>query len=172
MFLCDSSATAIDATHFPVRDPHVQFQPESALRELNKALAGFLPLNLPEAEGHHANLWTGNWGAGCFNGHARLKAVLQWAAASAAGCQTLRYCTFGNDVLGAELAQVAQLSHRGATVGSLLTALVAGAALLVRPSVTVPLVSQALQLPVAALEAQQPPLAFDSILPWLLATHG
>ena len=39
---------------------------------------------------------TGNWGCGVFRGDPELKAVIQWAAASAAGCPVLVYHTFGD----------------------------------------------------------------------------
>ena len=50
------------------------------LRELNKAHAAFTPV--PGFSAEYAQLATGNWGAGAFNGIAELKALLQWAAAS------------------------------------------------------------------------------------------
>ena len=39
---------------------------------------------------------TGNWGCGVFKGDPELKAVIQWAAASAAGCPVVVYHTFGD----------------------------------------------------------------------------
>lgn len=39
---------------------------------------------------------TGNWGCGVFKGDPELKAVIQWAAASAAGCPVMVYHTFGD----------------------------------------------------------------------------
>lgn len=41
-------------------------------------------------------LATGNWGCGVFGGDPQLKAVLQWVAASAAGCPAMVYHTFGD----------------------------------------------------------------------------
>ena len=39
---------------------------------------------------------TGNWGCGVFRGEPELKAVIQWVAASAAGCPVVVYHTFGD----------------------------------------------------------------------------
>lgn len=39
---------------------------------------------------------TGNWGCGVFRGDPELKAVIQWVAASAAGCPVVVYHTFGD----------------------------------------------------------------------------
>ena len=41
-------------------------------------------------------LATGNWGCGAFRGDPELKAVLQWVAASVAGCPAVVYHTFGD----------------------------------------------------------------------------
>lgn len=39
---------------------------------------------------------TGKWGCGVFRGDPELKAIIQWAAASAAGCPVVVYHTFGD----------------------------------------------------------------------------
>ena len=40
---------------------------------------------------------TGNWGCGVFRGDPELKAVIQWVAASAAGCPAIVYHTFSDE---------------------------------------------------------------------------
>jgi hypothetical protein len=97
------------------------------LRELTKAFAGFLPTpQLPsQADWDQSNgnrvqfgpVVTGNWGAGAFNGHAPLKAVLQWAAASAAGRPAMHYCPFGRRDVVQFLNALA--AHPPASVGML-----------------------------------------------------
>lgn len=65
---------------------------------------------------------TGNWGCGVFGGDLRLKALLQWLAASRAGRTTL-YFPYG-DGRATGLAEVAdKLVAAGTTVGQLATAL-------------------------------------------------
>ncbi|XP_067948574.1 mucin-4-like [Watersipora subatra] len=61
---------------------------------------------------------TGNWGSGAFNGDPQLKSLLQWAAATKAGCPKLLYYPFG-DVKVADLHSVVQ-KLRGRTIGSML----------------------------------------------------
>jgi poly(ADP-ribose) glycohydrolase len=99
--------TAIDAMDYRgARDLSVQFQPEYVKRELLKAFAGFaLP---PEVVGSRppATLATGNWGAGAFMGDGRLKALIQWAAASEAGL-SMCYFPFDDSYLAEELQPVA-----------------------------------------------------------------
>ncbi|CAM6106769.1 unnamed protein product [Calypogeia fissa] len=48
---------------------------------------------------------TGNWGAGAFGGNLQLKSLLQWLAASQAGCSALLYYSFG-DARAQRLQQV------------------------------------------------------------------
>ena len=101
--------TAFDAVFYP-RDTGLaaQLVPPALLRELLKATVAFggggaEPFSsaagpLPEiAPG--APVATGNWGCGVFNGHAQLKAVLQWLAGAEAGRPVL-YHPFGNLVGG------------------------------------------------------------------------
>ena len=104
----DVGVLAIDALHFGRRGAPVQFGQASCVRDLNKVRAGL--------SGEPATLATGNWGCGAFGGDPRLKALLQWLAASAAGWD-LRYFSCA-DPRTHELADtVAAL--RGRTVGQL-----------------------------------------------------
>ena len=98
--------TAIDAMDYRGRrDLTVQFQPQSVKRELLKAFAGFsLP---PEVVGSSppSTLATGNWGAGAFMGDGRLKALIQWAAASEAGL-SMCYFPFDDEYLAEHLQAI------------------------------------------------------------------
>lgn len=58
-------------------------------------LAGAL-LETPNGEPRVRPVATGNWGCGVFKGDPELKAVIQWAAASAAGCPVVVYHSFGD----------------------------------------------------------------------------
>jgi len=82
---------AMDAAAWPMDH---QFSEELLLRELNKAVCGLDPAPV----GAYPYAATGNWGCGCFGGDAQLKALLQWAAASALGVR-LRYLSTGNPAL-------------------------------------------------------------------------
>ena len=53
-------------------------------------------LEAPTGESRIRPVATGNWGCGVFRGDPELKAVIQWVAASAAGCPVLVYHTFGD----------------------------------------------------------------------------
>ena len=50
----------------------------------------------PNAEPRVRPIATGNWGCGVFRGDPELKALIQWVAASAAGCPVIVYHTFGD----------------------------------------------------------------------------
>ena len=117
-----SCILAMDAQDFRGRDSSfsAQLSPTCLLRDLNKAVTAFGPSGFTE---HFPKVATGNWGCGAFRGNARLKALVQWIAASAAGRQ-LRYYPFSED-FGAELHQLSgRLCARGVTAGQLTTALV------------------------------------------------
>lgn len=43
---------------------------------------------------HGRPIATGNWGCGAFGGDPHLKSLMQWMAASYAGCPCLMYYTF------------------------------------------------------------------------------
>lgn len=45
---------------------------------------------------HGRPIATGNWGCGAFGGDPHLKSLLQWMAASYAGCPCMLYYTFQN----------------------------------------------------------------------------
>ena len=66
---------------------------------------------------------TGNWGCGAFLGDPQLKAMLQWIAASEAGCTRILYCTLGHKELHNLSAVTQQLKANKATVGSLVRTL-------------------------------------------------
>ena len=53
-------------------------------------------LEAPTGEPRLRPVATGNWGCGVFKGEPELKAVIQWVAASAAGCPVIVYHTFGD----------------------------------------------------------------------------
>ena len=53
-------------------------------------------LESPSLEPQVRPVATGNWGCGVFRGDPELKAVIQWVAASAAGCPVVVYHTFGD----------------------------------------------------------------------------
>jgi len=101
------TVTAFDAVFYPrATGLAPQLATPAILRELIKATVAFggggtdpgtsAAGPLPEiAPG--APVATGNWGCGVFNGHAQLKAVLQWLAAAEAG-RPMHYYPFGNPV--------------------------------------------------------------------------
>mmetsp|Transcript_7904 Transcript_7904/g.14742 ORF Transcript_7904/g.14742 Transcript_7904/m.14742 type:complete len:479 (+) Transcript_7904:9-1445(+) len=116
------SILAMDAFDFKRRDSSLkaQMSPYFALRELNKALAAFTPVDEVSLR-NFPSIATGNWGCGAFKGNAPLKALLQWCAASQAGRQ-LRYFPFEMD-WGPLLLEISNhLVAQGATVGELMTA--------------------------------------------------
>ena len=79
---------AFDAVNFNTKwgpDPREQWDASFRQRELRKALAAFAL----RGGGPAPVVATGNWGCGAFCGHAPLKALLQWAAASLAQCQEM-----------------------------------------------------------------------------------
>jgi poly(ADP-ribose) glycohydrolase len=65
---------------------------------------------------------TGNWGCGAFGGDPQLKSLLQWIAASEAGCRQLLYCTMGHPDLR-RLKNVTEELSKLQTVGQLVTTL-------------------------------------------------
>lgn len=65
-------------------------------------------------------LCTGNWGCGAFGGDLQLKAMIQWAAASAAGRPLMTYLTFSDEALADSLTRLtARLRQNGCTVAQL-----------------------------------------------------
>mmetsp|Transcript_91040 Transcript_91040/g.237340 ORF Transcript_91040/g.237340 Transcript_91040/m.237340 type:complete len:476 (-) Transcript_91040:189-1616(-) len=118
-----SEVLAMDALDLRSGDDSLfgQLSFPNMLRELNKALAAFTPMD-EESLRTHAVVATGNWGCGAFGGCVPLKAVLQWASASQCG-RKLKYFPFDSDI-GPELfALTQQAVSRGATVGQLVSSL-------------------------------------------------
>ena len=81
---------AIDALVFGGKT--AQFKPGLMCRELNKAYCGFMSDECTHC-GQLSAVATGNWGCGAFGGEPRLKALLQWMAASVAK-RDMVYFTF------------------------------------------------------------------------------
>jgi poly(ADP-ribose) glycohydrolase len=123
--------TAIDAMDYrgSTTGPGVQFQAHVVGRELLKAFAGFaLPPEVAERAGCSppSTLATGNWGSGAFLGDGRLKALVQWAAASEAELE-MCYFPFGDQYLEQNLGRVTKAAvDRDMTVGHLCTWLMGG----------------------------------------------
>jgi len=96
-----------------------QMSTKNMLRDLNKSLAAFTPVDTESLE-RFSLVATGNWGCGAFGGCAELKALLQWASASQCG-RRLRYFPFDLDI-GDELTELtSQAMAKGVTVGKLLS---------------------------------------------------
>eukprot|EP00730_Choanoeca_flexa_P001306 TRINITY_DN10578_c0_g1_i2.p1 TRINITY_DN10578_c0_g1~~TRINITY_DN10578_c0_g1_i2.p1 ORF type:complete len:249 (+),score=31.64 TRINITY_DN10578_c0_g1_i2:783-1529(+) len=118
-----TSATYITAIDALCRPGGKQFRVSGRLRELRKALAGFMhPAGVPQADHfQHWGVTTGNWGCGVFGGFRPLKVLLQWMAASVAH-RDMTYCTFDKDkaAFGTELADLASTAvSNNVTVGQL-----------------------------------------------------
>lgn len=107
-----SQIVAIDAVKYTYMDKHAQYSPEFILRELNKALAGFLPISYGFTDLNHLSklgsishnpIATGNWGAGAFSGNAELKCIIQWISASLCMRPCMQYFTFNSPNVDSEL---------------------------------------------------------------------
>ena len=91
---------AIDALDYRYRDASNQFKNSSMLREITKAYSGFSKFSSTNSHNSYPKaIATGNWGCGAFLGHPVLKSLLQWVAASEAGCSEMLYCTFNHQDL-------------------------------------------------------------------------
>jgi len=115
--------TAMDALDYRFADASLptQMSLKAELRELEKAAVAFLPVN-DDALKTWPIVATGNWGCGVFGGAVRLKAVLQWLAASEGGRQ-MRYFPFDQNI-GPEIARISnRFCKAKVTVGQLFTAL-------------------------------------------------
>jgi len=117
---------AVDATPY-LGSTGRQYRPEQMLRELTKLCAGLSDEAWPAASPHTARTSqlpyaTGNWGCGVFGGDLRLKALLQWLAASRAGRDTL-YFPYGDPRAHGLREVSAKLLGAKVTVGSLARAL-------------------------------------------------
>ncbi|KAJ1091696.1 hypothetical protein NDU88_004813 [Pleurodeles waltl] len=109
---------AIDAIRF--RDPRDQFTRASIERDLNKAYCGFLVGSfLPQ---QNVSVATGNWGCGAFNGHPKMKGLLQLMAAAEAG-RDVAYFTFDDSFTMKELHEMHLFVEDRFTVGQLFTCL-------------------------------------------------
>ncbi|CAL4231870.1 unnamed protein product, partial [Meganyctiphanes norvegica] len=108
--------TAIDAVNY-CNNPHQQYAPNLIRRELNKAFAGYRPIDT--SPGIAAAVATGNWGCGVFGGDVRLKALIQLAVCGQVG-RDMAYFTFGNTQLRDELFDIHTfLTDNKVTVGDL-----------------------------------------------------
>lgn len=76
----------------------------------------------PTPTRYPTSIATGNWGCGAFGGDPQLKSILQWIAASEAGCKELLYCTMDHPDLG-ELKHVTEKLGKLETVGKLVSVL-------------------------------------------------
>ena len=130
---------SIDAVSYRTCKGNGQFEEQHYMRDLSKAYVGFLQPYITDRSQEGAcptggdNSWvfsldphkvraiaTGNWGCGCFGGNAQFKALLQWIAASMAGCPALIYYTY-NDPSVCQLEKVADLVYQAKwTVGQLM----------------------------------------------------
>eukprot|EP00427_Karlodinium_veneficum_P013505 CAMPEP_0169071340 /NCGR_PEP_ID=MMETSP1015-20121227/5605_1 /TAXON_ID=342587 /ORGANISM="Karlodinium micrum, Strain CCMP2283" /LENGTH=449 /DNA_ID=CAMNT_0009130415 /DNA_START=159 /DNA_END=1508 /DNA_ORIENTATION=- len=116
------SILAMDAVDFKYKDNSIrnQMSPKWTVRELNKALAAFTPVD--EASlAKFPHIATGNWGCGAFRGEPSVKAIIQWAAACQSG-RKLKYFPFELG-WGEVLKKFSEMiSSKGATVGELMVA--------------------------------------------------
>jgi poly(ADP-ribose) glycohydrolase len=111
--LLQSHFLAVDAGDFRLQPDEAQFTPEAVRRDLDKLWAGL------GDGGGPAEVATGNWGCGAFQGDVELKFLIQWAALSRAG-RTMLYYPFqeARIVEGAPAVVRALLAAR-LTVGQL-----------------------------------------------------
>lgn len=109
---------AIDAIRF--RDTREQFTGASIERDLNKAYCGF-QVNKTFSQ-QNAAVATGNWGCGAFNGHPKMKGLLQLMAAAEAE-RDVAYFTFGDRHTMRELHEMHLFLEDRFTVGQLYTCL-------------------------------------------------
>jgi len=110
-----STIVAIDAT--PFQKPEKQYERDSLLRELNKALAGFCVSDLSD-ECQANIIETGNWGCGQFGGDVEFKLLIQWIAATIADKKILYY-PFGHNAFKDNRLEEFIRSTQDLTVGKL-----------------------------------------------------
>lgn len=114
----ETRIVAIDAILFPTKVFKNQTEKRNFDREINKAYVGFQRSQVDLNPG----IATGNWGCGAFNGDPRLKAVIQWMAASQAQ-RDVHYFTF-NDRRVNDLEDFIQKAEpKGLTVSDLYNAI-------------------------------------------------
>lgn len=119
----DNALLAMDAQDFRNADSglQAQLQDPRILRDLNKSLAAFTPVDEASRK-RFPVVATGNWGSGAFQGCPQLKALLQWASASRCG-RSLRYFPFDQD-FGPSLQELSRRAvAKGVTVGELVLAI-------------------------------------------------
>lgn len=69
---------------------------------------------------HGRPIATGNWGCGAFGGDPHLKSLIQWMAASYAGCPAMLYYTFRNPQMSQFQTVVSTVLERGWDVSKLM----------------------------------------------------
>uniref|UniRef100_A0A6A7FZG1 poly(ADP-ribose) glycohydrolase n=2 Tax=Hirondellea gigas TaxID=1518452 RepID=A0A6A7FZG1_9CRUS len=115
-----SQLVAIDAVRFS-RRAQLQYQETLIIRELNKAYAGFCPLD--GSEGRPVAVATGNWGCGAFKGDPKLKALIQLSVCGYAE-RDVAYYTFKDSHLRNNIVDMHQfLLQNNITVGTLVQCL-------------------------------------------------
>ena len=140
-----TTLVAIDALPYRFmrgKDPTLkQYLPEFYLKETNKAYVGFLqPYADNRKEGYSPHYtdpsWlddldpscrrpiaTGNWGCGAFGGDPQFKAMLQWIAASYAGCPAITFYTFNDRDMAPLTCVVEKMVQEKWTVGRLFSSI-------------------------------------------------
>ena len=121
----NNTLVAIDAMDFRNKNSPDQYTQQVVMREINKAFTGFSKLvhfystTRISSNSRQVVLATGNWGCGAFRGDVQLKSLIQWIAATEAGCSEVLYCSLSFPPLN-EFSEIkAQL--QGLTVGQLVT---------------------------------------------------
>lgn len=122
----DNVAVAMDA-QYCVDNKQRQYQRMHVLRDINKAYAGFSRFSATKHSSSNSSrtilpqrIATGNWGCGkSLGGDPQLKAIVQWVAASEAGCEEVMYCSRGDTKVHTLAANIHQLSYVYKTVGDL-----------------------------------------------------
>ena len=112
-------------THSYADNRQRQYQRLHMLRDINKAYAGFSQLPLKSQSKVRNNsapiaIATGNWGCGELGGDVQLKTMLQWVAASEAGCEELLYCTLASQKIEVLNAKIEELSTVYQEVGDII----------------------------------------------------
>eukprot|EP00811_Abedinium_folium_P035407 NODE_8200_length_1515_cov_4.031700.p1 GENE.NODE_8200_length_1515_cov_4.031700~~NODE_8200_length_1515_cov_4.031700.p1 ORF type:complete len:441 (-),score=127.51 NODE_8200_length_1515_cov_4.031700:193-1335(-) len=115
-----TTVLTIDALDLRHQDASLraQLDGKSMLRELNKSLAAFMPVD-DASVNRFPVVAIGNWGCGVYKGFAPLKVMLQWASASQCG-RLACYFPFSRH-FGPELAAMQERAvAAGITVGELM----------------------------------------------------
>eukprot|EP01116_Phalansterium_solitarium_P012028 TRINITY_DN2796_c0_g1_i1.p1 TRINITY_DN2796_c0_g1~~TRINITY_DN2796_c0_g1_i1.p1 ORF type:complete len:730 (-),score=255.85 TRINITY_DN2796_c0_g1_i1:166-2355(-) len=96
---------AIDSTDYRNVERSSQYANQHLLRETNKAFCGFTADPAPKVP-----VATGSWGCDAHLGDKQLKSLIQWIAASQAGCDLIYY-TFGDEAVAEGLAEMCAMLH-------------------------------------------------------------